>query len=122
MARLTIKQEWRNYREMKAIRQFDRTLHGSSECPAYWLAKIDGFDRMHVFKRTFIDSVVDYSQANSKQSRGVFLYWHLDDGVYQACLGRNYETEFFQVSEGEKTTLGKDEVCEWINARLASMY
>lgn len=42
-----------------------------------WVAEITGKDEKYKFKRTFLNGQKDYSEANSKGSRGVYLYFHL---------------------------------------------
>lgn len=109
--RATIAQEYRNYRNHQALRSFDKSA------PTYWVAKITG-RTYRGFHREFIKPVVDYAKANSKLSRGVYYYWHLDDGVYDAVLGRNYDRQFLRVKDGQWQQCTKDEVVAWLNECL----
>jgi hypothetical protein len=109
----TIEAEFRNWRRMKAIRQFD----GSA--PTYWIAKLVGFTA-NSFKREFIKPVIDFSQANSVESRGVHYYWHVDDGLYEGVFCRNFERQFFIADSGKIEYIDKDSAKIWLSDYLES--
>jgi hypothetical protein len=111
----TVSAEFRNWRRMKAIRQFDRSA------PTYWMAKITGFTSAS-FAREFIKPVVDFSQANSVESRGVYYYWHLDDGLYEGVFCRNFQRQFIIVSGGCVEYIDKDRAQAWLNDYLEKQY
>lgn len=48
-----------------------------------WIARITGTDPTYGLARTFLEGQIDYSQANSVGSRGVYLHFFLEDGVYE---------------------------------------
>lgn len=78
-----------------------------------WVAKIIGFHPKFKYKREFQDYQKDYSEANSVCSRGVYLYFHLDDGIYEtsykASWGRSVRY-FFKVENGEIIDIKEEEV------------
>lgn len=106
--RTTIKQEFRNYRNHQALRSFDR------KAPTMWVAKITGIN-FRGLTLDFIKPVVDFANANSKLSRGVFYYWHLEAGFYDSVLGSNFDRKFLKVENGQYRECSKDEVMEWLN-------
>jgi len=115
MTRSTIRAEFRNYRNMRQLRQFDKST------PTYWIAKIVGYTASG-FKFEFVKPVVDYSQSNSKQSRGVFYYWHLADGVYCGVCDPNFARQYFLCESGVVTTIDKTRAEECINECLEKTY
>lgn len=48
-----------------------------------WVARLLGRCRKHTFQREFVKGLKDFASSNSVGSRGVFLYFHLDDGLYE---------------------------------------
>jgi len=49
----------------------------------YWVARITGTDPKYKYNRLFIKGRKDYSKSNSIGSRGIFIYYELDDGIYE---------------------------------------
>jgi len=49
----------------------------------WWVAKILGYDEKYNYSREFIKGQLDYSESNSKGTRGVYLYYFLDPGIYE---------------------------------------
>jgi hypothetical protein len=47
-----------------------------------WVARIVGLDSKFEFARKFVKGEKCYLEANSVGSRGVFMHYELDDGVY----------------------------------------
>jgi hypothetical protein len=81
----------------------------------YWCARIVGFDPVYKYCREFIRPKKDYSQANSKGSRGVWLYFLLESGfVYEA---KSSKRRFFcEVNtDGNVVDVSKEYVDEWIS-------
>lgn len=106
-------QEWRN-----ACRFMGGILNGGSMRggpPRPWVAKItmDG-DQI---KRTFLRGQKDYSEANSVGSRGVYLYFHLEMGLYDVFSLETWKRSrryFLKVEEsGETKELEKEEAITW---------
>ncbi|MEN6396105.1 MAG: hypothetical protein ABFC78_06440 [Methanoregula sp.] len=53
------------------------------EAPSHpWVAKITGLWPSGKFQREFLRGTNDYSEANSKGSRGVFVWYMLESGNY----------------------------------------
>ena len=89
-----------------------------------WVAEILGRHEHFKLDRSFLRSNRDYSRANSKGSRGVYL-WHIleSDKLYEVnarVSWKNSERYFCAVSEsGEIYTLNDEEVETWLNALSA---
>lgn len=50
-----------------------------------WVAEIKGIDSKWGYEREFLDGKFDYSNANSKKSRDVYIEYNLESGlIYQA--------------------------------------
>lgn len=82
-----------------------------------WVARITGVDQKYKFKRDFLDSQVDFSQSNSKGSRGVYLYFYLYDGVYQVYENLSWSKArkyFCCVETGEVCEIDEAEVRAWL--------
>lgn len=86
----------------------------------YWAAKITGQDPVYKYRREFLKPKKDYSLANSKGSRGVFLYFLLDSGfVYEVktSKGRYFCTV---TDDGDIEEISKEQVEQWINEHSES--
>lgn len=79
-----------------------------------WVAKILGPHEHYEFEREFLDGDADYSDSNSKGSRGVYLTWHLSDGYYE-CRTSQDERQYFTVYEGNRYNLELEDVQVWAN-------
>lgn len=80
----------------------------------YWVAKITGKDEKYKYAREFIRGKKDYTHANSKGSRGIFLYFLIESGFVYEVKGSK-KRYFCKVSEdGEIIELTGDDVDEWI--------
>jgi len=80
----------------------------------YWVAQIIDFDPHFKYKREFIRGKKDYSEANSKGSRGVFVFYLLESGnIYEV---KTYKSRYFcKVNqEGEIIKMTKEEVDKWL--------
>jgi hypothetical protein len=90
-------------------------LGTKSSCP--WVARITGFDATYGLAREFVRGQIDYSRANSKGSRGVYLYFPLKEGVYEVkqhltwAKNRRY---FCRVEGMQITEITRDEVEQWL--------
>ena len=85
-----------------------------------WVAKILGRDERYGLARQFVKRQVDYSESNSTGSRGVYYYYHLDEGIYEVneLVSWNNERRYFLRSgSGEVTEISKEEVEQWLNDR-----
>jgi hypothetical protein len=113
--RYTLKIECRNYRVNRAIDLIDGAIGAANGgCWRPWCARITDYHWKYRYAREFIRPTIDKSMANSVESRGVFFYWHLPDGVYQFSDAR-LEKGYFEVRNGRRTELSEDEVEEWVN-------
>ena len=86
----------------------------------YWVAQITGVDLKYKYARTFIRGKKDYTHANRKGSRGVFVYFLLESGnVYEAK--KSSKRRFFCIvdNEGDIIEVDKEYVDQWINDHLA---
>lgn len=104
---------------------FDKELSDAviGKFPArYFVAEILGFDKKYKFKRRFLKYNKDYSEANSKGSRGVYAYYILESGkiydVKSPVSWKNCERYFCSVSEfGFIYYLTEEEVIECLKSR-----
>lgn len=79
-------------------------LLGDMPSPRHpWVAKITGLWPSGKFQREFLHGTNDYSEANSKGSRGVFVYYTLESGnyydVYELISWKNDDRYFCKVDE-----------------------
>ena len=108
-------------------RQFNQAAPGLGDRfigrpnPGPWIAEITGCSAQYGIERRFLPSSRDYSDANSKGSRGVYLWFVLKtDKLYQVharVSWKNTRRYFVAVSEdGEIYELEDEEVDEWLSA------
>lgn len=95
---------------LDALPRFDRP----------WVARITGICPAHGFKREFIEGSTDYSEANSVGSRGVHVYFPVDEGsvyeVFELTSWRGRERYFVYPQMGRLHRLTRDEVVAWLAA------
>ena len=89
-----------------------------------WVAKITGADPRFGLGREFLSPRIDYSQANSKGSRGVYLWFVLDTGffyeVYKHTSWRGRERYFAKVDDdGAISAIEKEAVMIWVSSLSA---
>lgn len=106
--RSTISAEFRNWRTMKQLRAFDKTT------PTYWLARLVGF-RGSTFERQFVKPVIDFSEANSKLSRYVMYYWHIEPGLYEGVFNPNFDRQWVIADHGDVQFIEKHEAERWLS-------
>jgi hypothetical protein len=86
-----------------------------------WVARITGFDPVFGLARAFVRGQIDYSRANSVGSRGVYLYFPLNDGMYEVnkhltwAKNRRY---FIRVEGMQITEITKEEVEQWLRSTV----
>lgn len=90
-----------------------------------WIAEVGGNDPRYKHKRTFLRPNWDYSNANSKGSRGVYLWFVLESGklyeVFKKTSWKNSRRYFCAVTEnGDIYELDDKEAREWLNVLLES--
>lgn len=83
-----------------------------------WVARIIAVDPAGGFKREFIKPHVDYSEANSKGSRGVFYYFAVEEGhvyeVFERVTWQCSDRYFVYPNLGRLQRLSRDEVIRWL--------
>jgi hypothetical protein len=109
---------WSSISDMNLGEGAGRAIFGSMP-PAAWCAEITGRDPKFKYKRDFLRYKKDYSQANSKGSRGVRAIYMLDEGkVYDV---KDWKERYFcAVKDWEIHRIDESEVEEWLNARSGS--
>lgn len=86
-----------------------------------WVAEVTGKYPSGKLQRTFVRSNRDYSRANSKGSRGVYLWFVIESEklyeVHERVSWKNSRNYFCAVTEnGDIKTLTDQEATEWLNA------
>lgn len=82
-----------------------------------WVAEITGFDPKYKYKREFLRFKKDYSQANSKGSRGIYAEYVLGDNkIYD--VKDNKQRYFCKVVDWKVFKIDEEEVKEWLKSRL----
>ncbi len=81
-----------------------------------WVAEIQGFDVKHSFSRKFLNGEIDFSEANSKGSRGVWLFFLLsEDRIYQVSAFESWKSQqkyFCMAENGVIKKIAREEVVE----------
>lgn len=114
--RATISTEWRNAGMWSHVAAAGQYLDGERSAPCKpWVAEIAGFNLRFGFNRNFITPTIDWSGANRSGNRGVMMYWHVGDGIYETCLGRRLDREFCRVVGGKLSACTREEVEAWLN-------
>jgi hypothetical protein len=85
----------------------------------YFVAEINGIDKKFGFSRVFINGKKDYSETNSKGSRGVKAIYILESGkIYEVkhkVSWKSFDRYFCIVAdEGEIKKITRNEVCQRI--------
>lgn len=79
-----------------------------------WVARIFGSDGRGGWARAFVDGCRDYSRANSKGSRGIYITYFLEEGpVYEISAPQTWgstDRYFARVIDGAIERLTKEEV------------
>lgn len=86
-------------------------------CPA-WCAQITGMDMEYGLARKFLRGRVDYSEANSKGSRGVMIWYVLESGnLYEVKERRSWKRtdRYFcaATAAGDIQRIEEGEAIEW---------
>jgi len=85
-----------------------------------WVARLIGLDPWYGFQREFVKpQQKDYSQANSIGSRGVFVYYTLEPGIYEVNKRETWSRVrryFIQVDGATVTEISRNEVMEWLRS------
>lgn len=85
--------------------------------PRPWVARLTGLDTRYGYSRDFIDGQKDYSKANRCGSRGVFLEWALEPGIYEIkefTGKKNHTRRYFAKVDGQITEIDESEARRWL--------
>jgi hypothetical protein len=96
---------------------------GYSECfkRRWWVAEITGTCEKYGFKRSFISPRRDYTESNSKGSRGVYASYFLEYGkLYEISSPRSWKNtdRYFCTGDDTGKHLTKEEAIEWLKNHL----
>lgn len=99
----------------------DYLIGGATPGSKPWAAEITGRDPKFKFSRKFINPNWDYSESNSKGSRGVKLWFTLESGklyeISHRVSWKRTERFFATVTEdGDIKHLTDQEAQEWLSA------
>jgi len=85
--------------------------HNKSTC---WIAQLTGLDDRYGFAREFVRGQRDWSQAKMTGSRGIYVYYPLDPGIYEVNERESWKHVrrfFIRVSEdGGVSEIDRSEV------------
>lgn len=89
-----------------------------------WVARLLWLALLNDFERVFLRGQRDYREANGSGSRGVYLYYLLDEGpIYEVFARRTWtrsERYFLKIAEGKEHRLSREEVVQCLSASAAS--
>jgi hypothetical protein len=111
--------EWVDSENDRMVAKFDRALCGHGKCHRRpWVAEIIGIDPRYRFARNFVECQIDYSQANGKGSRGVFLYFFVEVGrvyeVFRNIGWRRTAREYLLIESDGERSLSEAKVVDWL--------
>jgi hypothetical protein len=85
-----------------------------------YVAKIDGFDcQRGEFSKVYKLGYNDFSQANSKGSRGIYKLYFVDDGLYEIVERKSWrkiEQYYLLIADGKKHRMNLEEAIGWLEA------
>lgn len=86
-----------------------------------WCAEIVGLNNKYKFDRKFMRPTIDYSQANSKFSRGVYKHYWLENGkLYEISSPQSWkhtDRYFATVCDGDLIKMDEEGALEWLKDR-----
>lgn len=95
----------------------DSTIKNKEFTP--WVAEIESFHPKWIFSRNFLQGLCDWTESNSKGSRGVYYVFHCFPGsIYEAWHKSTWKKEhryFFRVSGGKIIKMKKIEVIQCLS-------
>lgn len=113
---------WLGIAENAAVERYRAYLGRDSGKPGVW--QITGFglapddDALGIpFQMRPVSGQIDYSQANSVGSRGVYLYYALTPGAYlvhERTSWRHTRTYYLLVEDEMKREVTREEVVAWL--------
>lgn len=101
-------------------------LHDHLYCgpPMPWVAAVVGLDDRYGLERRFLRGRKDYLQANSIGSRGIYLWYTLEPGLYEIneqVSWRGWDRRFEVVDQsGSRRRLTREEALAWARDHSAS--
>lgn len=114
MPRATIKVELFAAHEKKPPKYLGWNREQSS------VARIDGLDYKNGdFRKVYLHGYLDYSQANSAGSRGIYKLYFVPDGLYEVTsriTWRKVDHYFVRVVDGAQTRMTLQEAVECLSA------
>jgi hypothetical protein len=94
---------------------------GQNLPPSCWVAEITGFHPTYKFERRFLKGYKDYSEANSKGSRGIFVSFYPEYGkIYEVKAKYSWGSDdryFCTFDENGCRRLTREEVVAWISEK-----
>jgi hypothetical protein len=106
------------------INQLTKLLPQLKDKP--WVAEITGLSLKFKFERKFIGGQLDYEKANSIGSRGVYLYFILEENkiyeIYKHLSWKKSERYFCKYSQNKEIKLTESEVVECLRQSLNSKF
>lgn len=88
----------------------------------YWAAEVSGIDIKGDLTKTFLNGKKSYAESNGRGTRGVYIFYTLDDGhlyeISEPVSWNRYVHYFCRVSaEGEIIRMSKEEAFAWLKSR-----
>lgn len=102
----------RNPDSPAANRFLRRAIHHPARCRA-WIARLTGTDDRYGFAREFVHGHRDYLHANSTGSRGVFIYYALEPGLYEVNEPISFRKDrryFLRCHMGQSEEISREDV------------
>jgi hypothetical protein len=80
-----------------------------------WVARLLGLDDQYGFAREFVRGYTDYSKASGTGAHGIFIYYALEDGIYEVnkrLSWKHVKRYFIRVLDGTITEITREEVLQ----------
>lgn len=92
--------------------------------PRPWVARISGTDSRYGLAREFVEPHRDYAHVNSTGSRGIMLYFVVDEGevyeVHKLVSWSKHVRYFCRIQDGDEIRMTREEVDQWLKERTLS--
>lgn len=109
-----LKMAWDEAREINLYTTADISLEVIGTMNKPWIAIIRGKDDKYGYNREFLNGIRDYSNANSKKTRGVMVNYTLESGyIYEINSPESWnrtDRYFAKVVNGEIVRLDANEI------------
>lgn len=83
-----------------------------------WVARLTGLDPVSGYQREFVQGEIDYREANGIGSRGVYLYFVLDPGIYEVKERVSWKRSrryFVRCNGRDIDEIDEEEAREWLS-------